>query len=116
MRSHISVLLLVVTALFMVIVPISAHVCLYSPPQRGGYVLDHSGESTCYREHEAGPCGAIPAGDSVATYTAGSQIEVGFQQVKQRAGRQGGRDDGLHSAVQCTGISEPKLSSFLLLP
>jgi hypothetical protein len=74
-------LLLLVVALSTV-VPILAHVCLFSPPQRGGYVLDHSGERTCYREHEAGPCGNIPAGDSVATFTAGSHIEVAFQQVR----------------------------------
>jgi hypothetical protein len=63
------------------VVPASAHVCMFSPPQRGAQnmKLDHPGDNSCAHK---GPevCGGVPAGPVVASYTAGSMVTIAFQQ------------------------------------
>ena len=57
----------------------SAHMCLFDPPQRGPLHLDTPGDASC---KHFGPdvCGSVAAGAVVASYEAGSNVILSFQQ------------------------------------
>jgi len=58
---------------------VSAHICMFDPVQRGALVLDQPGDGSCAHK---GPdvCGGVPAGPITATYKAGGQATIHFQQ------------------------------------
>lgn len=70
-----TLLLLCISGLALV----SAHMCLFSPPQRGDMHLDVPGDASCAH---FGPdvCGSVAAGAVSASYEAGSQVFISFQQ------------------------------------
>jgi len=54
---------------------VSAHVCLMSPPQRGGLVGSNKvASNTCYQT--MGPCGNTTQGPSSVTYKRGQTVEI----------------------------------------
>lgn len=61
-------------------VSVSAHICMWSPMQRGAFAINAPGSDPCYQK--PGPCGGVPYNPNGVrtTLTAGSQYTVHFQQ------------------------------------
>lgn len=68
--------LLLLVVLFVCFV--NGHICVISPRQRGSLNIGQPGDPSCFRRTPE--CGGQPAGNPTATYTAGSTVNVLFQQ------------------------------------
>ena len=70
-------LLLLAVALVVVVAPSMAHICMWEPPQRGGFDISGPAQNPCYRK--VGPCGTTEDGP-VTSIPAGEMYTVHFQQ------------------------------------
>jgi len=57
---------------------LSAHICMWSPPQRSGAQIQTPGESACYLK--VGPCGNVASSTPGATLQGGKNFNILFQQ------------------------------------
>lgn len=57
----------------------SAHICMWSPRQRGAIALDSPGDPSCSHKGPS-PCGGVASSGAVTKYTAGQAVTVEFQQ------------------------------------
>src|SRR4051812_48480558 len=64
-------------ALVLCIGAVSAHVCMWTPMQRGNFSIGEPGYDGCYRK--VGPCGTDTPG-VVTALQAGQSLSVQFQQ------------------------------------
>lgn len=65
--------------LSLLLVPLAcAHICILQPRQRGPLNVSDPGDDSCFRRTPY--CGGIAPGAVTATYRAGDEIEIVFQQ------------------------------------
>jgi hypothetical protein len=72
-------LLVAALALALPLQQCAAHICLFSPVQRGEMVLDDPGHPSCAHKGPA-VCGGVAPGKPTASYVAGLPATVQFQQ------------------------------------
>lgn len=58
---------------------VAAHICMFSPTQRGNMQLDQPGDPSCSHKGPD-PCGGINVMGTITAYTSGQQVDLQFQQ------------------------------------